>query len=129
MPRTVLLKHTLPDGPWHYDWLLARDGDDEGAGAGTLIAFRVQEDIRRRSLAAFEAVRIADHRALYLTYEGEITDGRGSVERIAAGRCRIDREDAGVLEGVIDWGERRRRFVALETGDAWRVLLGATGPR
>lgn len=126
MPRTVLLKHTLPDGPWHYDWLLARDGDDDGAGAGPLISFRVDTDIRRRSLAAFDAVRRPDHRPDYLTYEGEISEGRGKVERIDAGVCRIDEESPSHLAGAVRWQGPMRRFEALKSGRIWQVRLGAT---
>lgn len=126
MPRTVLLKHTMPDGPWHYDWLLARDGDDEGAGAGPVISFRVDLDIRRRSLAAFNAIRLPDHRPQYLTYEGEISEGRGAVERIAAGRCFVDQEWPNLIAGAVGWEGALRRFEAIRIGDAWSVLLGAT---
>jgi hypothetical protein len=32
--------------------------------------------------------RLPDHRPLYMRYEGEISGGRGSVQRVRAGRCR-----------------------------------------
>jgi len=126
MPRTVLLKHRLPDASWHYDWLLARDGDDQGDGAGSLISFRVFLDIRRPSLAAFVAVRTPDHRPVYLTYEGEVSGERGVVERIAEGVCRIDEETPTVLAGAVGWDGRLRRFEAIKSSSVWRVRLGAT---
>ncbi|MFG0274286.1 MAG: hypothetical protein ACF8QF_04435 [Phycisphaerales bacterium] len=126
MPRMVLLKHSLPDGPWHYDWLLARDGDNTGAGAGPLISFRVDVDLRQRSLAAFTAQRRADHRSEYLTYEGEISGGRGRVERIDAGVCRIDEESRSQIAGAIRWDGPMRRFEAIKSGRVWQVRLGAT---
>jgi hypothetical protein len=126
MPRTVLLKHRLPDGSWHYDWLLARDGDHRGDGAGPLISFRVFVDIRRRSLAAFVGVRTPDHRPAYLSYEGEVSGDRGVVERVAEGVCRVDDESPTFLAGAVGWDGPMRRFEAIKSRSVWRVRLGAT---
>lgn len=128
MPRTVLLKHTQPDGAWHYDWLLARAGDESGRGAGALITFRVFVDIRSRSLADFVAIRLPDHRAKYLHYEGELSGDRGRVERVDEGVCRIDEEAPALLAGAVGWGEtpKLRRFEAIKTRQIWRVRLLAT---
>lgn len=35
-------------------------------------------------------LRLRDHRRLYLTYEGDLTGGRGSVQRIAEGACEVE---------------------------------------
>lgn len=83
MHRTVILEHTLPDSSIHYDWMIDQP----------------QLDINRRLLTwscadrpdspiqpQFEAVRLADHRALYLDYEGDISNNRGSVRRLATGQ-------------------------------------------
>ncbi|HEY2586483.1 MAG TPA: hypothetical protein VGI81_12030 [Tepidisphaeraceae bacterium] len=34
--------------------------------------------------------RLRDHRRLYLDYEGDLSDGRGTVSRIADGACEVD---------------------------------------
>lgn len=34
--------------------------------------------------------RLRDHRRLYLDYEGDLSDGRGSVQRIAEGTCQVE---------------------------------------
>ena len=44
--------------------------------------------------------RIADHRKDYLTYEGEISGGRGRVTRVDAGRARVLAREPGMEEGV-----------------------------
>lgn len=129
MPRTVLLRHELPDGSWHFDWLLAREGDKDGVGAGPAITFRVMEPIQDEGIAAFSAVRLPDHREMYLTYEGEVSGGRGQVHRIATGRCRIDRETDNLLEGAVDWGAGDRWFTAARTDDGWAVRVLATDRR
>jgi hypothetical protein len=51
-------------------------------------------DLPSRSLPA--------HRAIYLTYEGEISGGRGTVRRWDEGTCE-----------VVEWGERRVRLNVL----------------
>lgn len=97
---TVLLRHDLPDGSHHFDWMLARDND------GPLLTFRLDRDI---SLDAdpFEAEHLADHRRAYLQYEGEVSGNRGTVVRIASGRCgiltRTDRSiELSLILGVRD---------------------------
>lgn len=58
----------------------------------------------------FAAERIADHREAYLTYEGQVSEGRGTVRRVAAGECEILEDSAecvrvrvvmGGLRGVV----------------------------
>ena len=80
---TVQLRHDLPDGTWHVDWMIARDPE----GAEPLITFRLP-----RPLAALApgdpgmpAQRLDDHRPAYLEYEGEVPGGRGRVSRLARG--------------------------------------------
>ncbi len=82
--RTVLLRHVLPDGSEHFDWLT------QPAPDAPLVAFRVVERIDLPECTAFTAQRIPDHRAVYLEYEGEISGGRGRVTRVAAGTATLD---------------------------------------
>jgi len=81
--RTVLLRHELPDGSWHFDWLLEHTDHPDPL----LAAFRVWVPVH--STGAFEAQRMQDHRALYLEYEGPLSQGRGSVVRVQTGACKI----------------------------------------
>lgn len=95
VPRFVLLWHELETG----------DGAD-GAGQGSpvqgatshwdlmleqqasLTTFRLQDLPEYRPngpLQFVPAKRIADHRPVYLDYEGEISGNRGSVRKIASG--------------------------------------------
>ena len=43
------------------------------------------------------AEELADHRPAYLDYEGEVSTGRGSVTRVAAGEYEVLAESADVL--------------------------------
>ena len=78
----VVQHHVCPQGD-HYDWMLER--------AGGLITF--QMSVRLGDLIVGQAVdvrRLGEHRRAYLTYEGPVSGGRGSV--------RID--DRGTYEAT-----------------------------
>ena len=81
--RWVLLRHEMPDGSWHYDWMLEWDGASDAARA--LVAFRVSVRPDERVGAGFEAERIGEHRRAYLEFEGVVSGGRGRVVRVARG--------------------------------------------
>lgn len=103
--RTAVLRHTTVDGEAHFDWLLAVDDPP----VRRLITARLPmspADVRTERAeahavdASYEGIAfepIATHRVLYLTYEGPIPGGRGTVERVAEGRwmpCFANAEDA-----------------------------------
>ena len=75
--RFVILAHTV-NGATHCDLML------EVAGQEKLRTYQLS----RWPLAVGESCdceRLDDHRRVYLDYEGEISGGRGFVERVAAG--------------------------------------------
>lgn len=86
MAAWVLLRHELPDGSWHYDWLVESSGMSDDAG---LISFRLGPEIAWPPTNGFEAIRMAPHRRMYLDYEGTISGGRGRVSREARGECEV----------------------------------------
>lgn len=115
---TVLLRHELPDGSGHYDWLL------ECPGREGLITFRVSERIDLRECLGFGATRLGDHRRAYLTYEGPVPPGRGAVKRVAQGTCEVE-EGAGTIGVRACFGGQVRVYEGrLGEGDLWmfRVL-------
>lgn len=73
MPRFVVLEHDRPT--LHWDLML-----EVG-----LVLWTWRLDANPRAGGSCGAVRIADHRRLYLDYEGEVSGGRGTVKRVAAG--------------------------------------------
>jgi hypothetical protein len=99
---TVELRHSLPDGSHHIDWLIARDP----ARARPLITFRLPRPIRE--IPTGEGIimkRIADHRAIYLEFEGEIEGGRGLVRRISRGTLKVLSTAGQELRLRIVWAE------------------------
>lgn len=69
MPRFVILEHDWPTRHWD---LLLEDGN-------VLLAWRLLAEPEPG--ARVRAERNADHRRLYLDYEGPVSGGRGNVKR------------------------------------------------
>ncbi|HED52879.1 MAG TPA: hypothetical protein ENJ00_01590 [Phycisphaerales bacterium] len=117
MLRTVLLRHSLPDGSWHHDWLVQCDPDP----AAPVPTFRTSARVDDREPTGFDALRIGDHRPLYLAYEGPISGGRGEVSRVAAGEVVILSwaDDQIRLDLHFD-GVGRRLLGCRQQGNLWR---------
>ncbi|MBX3359026.1 MAG: hypothetical protein KF745_11450 [Phycisphaeraceae bacterium] len=101
MGACVLLEHTLPDGSVHFDWLFEPDGPPLGG----LLSFRVQERMDQPGCTEVRALSRPDHRRAYLEFEGEVSGGRGSVRRIAAGECVITERTDARLDLTVAFGE------------------------
>lgn len=96
---TVQLRHTLPDGSWHIDWMLAADHDP----AHRLITFRLPYRLEIMAIGdTMPAERLPDHRRAYLQHEGSVSGDRGEVSRLRTGL-------------INSWADR-------ETND-WRVVV------
>jgi hypothetical protein len=115
MTRWVLLRHDTPTGGWHFDWMLERPsgwyadaaGHADSSDRAGLITFRVFDRPDDHSVDHFAAERLPDHRSAYLTYEGPISAGRGSVTRLAQGTCEIIRDDDEFWVHLLTPGMRR----------------------
>lgn len=121
--RWVLLRHDLPSGGWHFDWMLQRSSGAEG-----LLTFRVESRPDQPGFGFFEADRLDDHRTAYLDYEGEVSGGRGSVRRVASGVLVSLDEEGGRLEVEIDVEGERWRWLGVPmepAGKRW-VFAGQT---
>lgn len=81
---TVLLRHEAPDGT-HYDWLLGDPADPDGP----LWTARTRLPSEQwPSVGEWMLEPIAPHRRHYLTHQGDIGGGRGTVARIDQGTHR-----------------------------------------
>lgn len=83
MARYVVLQHETPadpDRPVHWDLMLEN--------GGVLWTWALPEIPRSGVEAA--AQRLADHRVMYLDYEGPISRGRGVVRRIMSGEFEFE---------------------------------------
>jgi hypothetical protein len=110
--ETVLLRHELPDGSWHHDWMID-PGDDR-----PLITFRTEAMVPE--VDRFEAERLGDHRRVYLSYEGPVSGGRGEVRRVAAGPARlIDVAARSLIVDVAFAGRPWVRWEGVGSEGAW----------
>lgn len=113
--QTVVLRHDTPDGSFHFDWLFAVDEPP----AMKLVCLRLEStpqgaEVGRR----IRADRLADHRTLYLNYEGPISGNRGSVTRVATGRYEGDVEVGRVR---VTWEQHDVQEWLIRDGDVERV--------
>jgi hypothetical protein len=82
--RYVVLRHTgvMPE---HFDLLVEPPSPPAGQ---PLLTWRIEDPPGRWSPTT-AAARQADHRPIYLEYEGEISGNRGRVKRVAAGTAVV----------------------------------------
>lgn len=120
-PVAVLLEHTLPGGQRHFDLLI-----DPG-GEAALATWRVDVDVAAAAPIVCRAERIGDHRRIYLTYEGPLSGGRGSVRRVGEARGTLARLDAERVEATLDWGRGAARLAGERVEGAWWQLRFGTG--
>ncbi len=76
----VVLYHEIASGN-HYD-LMIDSGD-------ALATWRVDQPPEIALIRPVPCVRIADHRKVYLDYEGPVSGDRGRVTRYDRGQCRL----------------------------------------
>jgi hypothetical protein len=118
---SVLLAHTMPSAspvPHHIDWLILPRAFNPAAPPDPddrcLITFRLESrpDWSDPTLA-FEADRLPDHRAMYLSYEGPVSGGgHGDVRRLERLPCVVSAAAPELLD------------VQMNTDDATVVLRG-----
>jgi hypothetical protein len=89
--RFVVQEHTTPEGV-HWDLMLEK-GD-------VLTTFRLEQPPRAALGRAVRAVKIFDHPPRFLTYEGPVQKGTGSVRIVDRGTCCLsdETEDAIALD-------------------------------
>lgn len=98
MTRAVVLEHTLPDGSRHFDWMIERL---EPGTERRLCTWRTEH--RPDVAGRFRGERIGDHRAAYLEFEGELSENRGRVVRLASGAAAWRHRDEGRICVGVDW--------------------------
>ncbi|MFO0832099.1 MAG: hypothetical protein U0637_09670 [Phycisphaerales bacterium] len=102
--RTVLLRHDLPDGSWHWDWMLER------APGKPLLSFRISARVDLPETLEFQAQRTPDHRPTYLHYQGPVSNNRGTVTRIASGTVESLSDEPGECRVTVAFGPFRRTW-------------------
>lgn len=152
---TALLLHTTDSGS-HHDWLIgvplcdpappprapgpaeAPDQHLEGVGEADqrLWTARVGPPSRQwAGLGEFDLIRLPPHRRRYLTYEGQICGGRGSVHRVDEGWVTpLTWTDRRIILDVAMRDFTGRLELRFLSDPRWRARVlsdppgGATGP-
>ena len=117
--RFVILHHMQNDGE-HWDLMLEH--------AGILWTWQLEREPTTRDALPMPARRIEDHRLAYLSYEGPISRGRGSVRRIDSGL--VEYEDITSQRVAFQlFGERLRGGFAMirSRADSWALVALESG--
>lgn len=112
MPRFVILAH---DHPFlHWDLMLE--------AGGVLQTWRLAQppELGR----TIDATALADHRVMYLDYEGPVSGNRGSVTRWDAGEFNEGAESSPDARSLAFTGQRLAGWARLEkeSGANWRFV-------
>ena len=108
--RFVILHHKT-DGCEHWD-LLIEHGD-------VLLAWQLLHEPIHASGLPIPATRIADHRKLYLEYEGPISRSRGHVCRVDSGTAEIQEFTAWRCRVTLRGDRVCGDFVLERLGEDW----------
>jgi hypothetical protein len=113
----VIHFHQSPRGD-HFDLMIA-----EGKSLATFELGRRPEELAPGE--SMEVRRLADHRREYLTYEGEISGGRGSCRIVDRGTCVGDcQENVWTFELSGQSGKARYRMELAADGKCRLTRLG-----
>jgi len=121
MPRYVVLHHEMPTGGRRSHWDLMLEFES---------ALRTWALTRELSASqpTVQAESLADHRLGYLTYEGPVSGGRGTVTRWDAGVFEVELDTPAELRVSLD-GQRLHGKLALKRdaadGHFWTVSFSA----
>lgn len=114
--QRFVVHHHCGHGPEHWDLMLE---------AGEVLAtWRLDRHPARLSDGPIVATRIGDHRPAYLTYEGSVSGGRGTVEIVDAGTYTTRRQAAAALDLDFDGRFLSGRLTLCRdepTGDRWTL--------
>ena len=111
MPRFAILEHDWPSRHWD---LLLEDGE-------TLLAWRLLEE--PRAGMAVIAEKNADHRTVYLDYEGPVSGDRGSVTRWDAGTFECIERTSDALEVRMNGAKIIGRLRLIRVDDNWNCTI------
>ncbi len=109
MARFVVQQHANSTGT-HYD-LMLESGE-------ALATWQIPEP---PDGPEHTAARIGDHRSTYLTYEGELSGGRGSVRIWDAGTLAITEYTEDHVLFTLDGKQMNGRYALLLEGNAWTL--------
>lgn len=78
----AVLHHTGGDSPNHFDFLIEQE-----PGQGDLLTYRLPS---WPISGVHDVTRLRNHRRLYLTYQGELAGGKGTVTQVDKGLATLE---------------------------------------
>ena len=108
--RFVILSHTGHGQP-HFDLML-----EDGPALATWQLATMPSGLPPGGVVS--ARKLPDHRSEYLSYEGPVSCGRGSVQRVECGSFDLLRREEGCWEVLLDGTGVQGRFDLRRTGPA-----------
>ena len=112
--RFAILHHTGIPSP-HFDLLIETSPD------ALLLTFRLEA---WPIAAPTDILRQADHRRLYLDYEGPISNNRGHVRRVAAGECALSTFTPTTVDLTLHLAPPLHLHLTHREADHWRLAVG-----
>jgi len=123
--QTALLLHETPDGGSHHDWLLVDPNASDHERAPLWTARVAPASDRWAEIGRFELQRIAHHRLAYVTYEGPVSGGRGTVRRIdEGGFTAIEWTEDRIVLDLKMKGFQGRITLRRLSDDRWEAVVG-----
>jgi hypothetical protein len=121
--RFVIQEHTTgPDV--HWDFML-----EWGAGQ-TLQTYRLDKAPQRILCSSANAVKIFDHLPKFLTYQGPVNKGRGSVRIVEAGTYQLVNNEHGCIELNLAGQILKGKFTLCHIkDDKWQFGADSTNER
>lgn len=118
MPRFVVLRHEMPETdtrPSHWDLMIESDVQTQSLATWAL-------ELAPDSGGEQAVRRLADHRTLYLEFQGPIPGGRGSVHSWDRGICSISNASRDCWQLHLQGDRLRGHALLTREGDEehWR---------
>lgn len=102
LDRFVVLRHDVGDrldrtDQTHFDWMFEVEGELRTWATAPIETFEHEFEV--------EAERLPNHRLQYLDFEGEISGGRGVVQRVLRGHVQTRDDDSQRFTADLFWDE------------------------
>ena len=113
-PRRFAILHHTGYGREHWDLLLEQDE--------TLFTWQLGSCPASDQNFPIDAARIADHRKIYLDYEGPVSGARGHVTAVDRGKLTMISQDPQRIEFELEGESVAGRFVLTQVSESvWRL--------
>ena len=111
--KYVIQRHQKGDD-LHWDLMIESDG--------VLKTWRIQSPAEQLAGQTIEAEQIFDHQLRFLTYEGPVNKGAGSVRIDDSGSCRIKLWNDDCIEGRFAGSQLNAAFILSRISDSnWQL--------